>query len=57
VLGGAETVVGLTDRFKPFPDKRGVYAQPGGMISKDMSTGSNVVSFVAPPVAAAGGAR
>jgi hypothetical protein len=31
VLGGAETVVGLTDCFKPIPDKRGVYGQPGGM--------------------------
>ena len=30
VLGGAETVVGLTDRFKPIPDKRGLYGQPGG---------------------------
>ena len=30
VLGGAETVVGLTDRFKPIPDKRGVYGQPAG---------------------------
>jgi chemotaxis protein methyltransferase CheR len=57
VLGGAETVVGLTDRFKPFPNKRGLYAQPGGVISKDMGAGSNVVSFAAPPVAAAGGAR
>jgi len=56
VLGGAETVVGLTDRFKPFPNKHGVYAQPGAMIPKDMSAGSNVVSFAAPPVAAAGGA-
>jgi len=26
VLGAAETVVGLTDAFKPMPDKRGVYA-------------------------------
>ena len=26
VLGAAETVVGLTDRFKPLPDRRGVYA-------------------------------
>jgi chemotaxis protein methyltransferase CheR len=25
VLGAAETVVGLTDVFKPFPDKRGLY--------------------------------
>jgi len=57
VLGGAETVVGLTDRFKPFPNRRGLYAQPGGVISKDMGAGSNVVSFAAPPVAAAGGAR
>jgi chemotaxis protein methyltransferase CheR len=24
-LGAAETVVGLTDAFKPHPDKRGVY--------------------------------
>lgn len=57
VLGGAETVVGLTERFKPFPDKRGVYAQPGGMISTQRDSGSNVLSFTAPPVAAAGGAR
>ena len=26
VLGAAETVVGLTDAFKPIPDKRGLYA-------------------------------
>ena len=26
VLGAAETVVGLTERFKPLPDRRGVYA-------------------------------
>ena len=26
VLGAAETVVGLTDAFKPVPDKRGLYA-------------------------------
>jgi chemotaxis protein methyltransferase CheR len=26
VLGAAETVVGLTDSFKPLPDRRGVYA-------------------------------
>ena len=25
VLGAAETVVGLTDVFKPYPDKRGLY--------------------------------
>ena len=25
VLGAAETVVGLTDAFKPFPERRGLY--------------------------------
>ncbi len=29
VLGAAETVVGLTDVFKPFPDRRGLY-RPNG---------------------------
>src|SRR5215203_5683182 len=47
VLGGAETVVGLTDRFKPVPGKRGVYRQPGGI-------DDNVLSFSAPLAAAAG---
>ena len=28
-LGAAETVVGLTDVFKPFPDKRGIYRPSG----------------------------
>jgi chemotaxis protein methyltransferase CheR len=57
VLGGAETVVGLTDRFKPFPNKRGVYAQPGGMISTEAGAAGNVLNFIAPLAAAAGGAR
>jgi len=26
ILGAAETVVGLTDAFKPVPDRRGLYA-------------------------------
>jgi len=30
VLGAAETVVGLTERYKPLPDRRGVYALNGG---------------------------
>ena len=30
VLGAAETVVGLTDTFKPFPEKRGLY-RPNSM--------------------------
>jgi chemotaxis protein methyltransferase CheR len=29
ILGAAETVVGLTDVFKPFPDKRGLYRPSG----------------------------
>jgi chemotaxis protein methyltransferase CheR len=29
VLGAAETVVGLTDAFRPMPDRRGVYALSG----------------------------
>ena len=29
VLGGAETVVGLTARFRPMTDRRGLYCQPG----------------------------
>ena len=38
VLGAAETVVGLTDAFKPMPDKRGLYApnaaraEPGNVL-------------------------
>ena len=53
VLGGAETVVGLTDRFRPIPDKRGIYAQPGATIVKDAAAATNVVSFGAPPAIAA----
>jgi len=54
MLGGAETVVGLTDRFKPVPDKRGLYAPPGALVSA-----GNVIRFTPPPaaVAAAGGVR
>ncbi|MCF8477969.1 MAG: protein-glutamate O-methyltransferase CheR [Pseudolabrys sp.] len=31
VLGAAETTVGLTDAFKPVPDRRGLYAPNGGL--------------------------
>jgi len=46
VLGAAETVVGLTDQFKPYPDRRGLYMP-------------NVkpTSATAPRLAAAGGLR
>ena len=51
VLGGAETVVGLTDRFKPLPDKRGVYApHPAAGVG-----GGNIVSLAA--ASAMAGAR
>ena len=33
VLGAAETVVGLTDVFKPFPDKRGLYRPTGARMT------------------------
>jgi len=33
VLGAAETVVGLTDVFKPFPDKRGLYRPSGTRVA------------------------
>jgi len=42
VLGGAETVVGLTGRFKPIVEKRGLYVQPGGA-----SVNANVLRFAA----------
>jgi chemotaxis protein methyltransferase CheR len=48
MLGGAETVVGLTDRFRPVPDKRGMYVQPAGLVSQAGSSG-NVIAFSAPP--------
>ncbi len=52
VLGAAETVVGLTEVFKPYPDRRGLYRPSGGraMVAKTPGAGG------APPkVAAAAG--
>jgi chemotaxis protein methyltransferase CheR len=49
VLGGAETVVGLTNRFKLIADKRGLYVKPQTDV-----THSNVVSFSPPEPVAAG---
>lgn len=49
VLGGAETVVGLTSRFKLIADKRGLYVQ-----SNAGAAPSNVVSFGTPEPAVAG---
>jgi chemotaxis protein methyltransferase CheR len=49
VLGAAETVVGLTDAFKPYPDKRGLY-QPN-----DLRIARAPAAAVASRIAAAAG--
>ena len=60
VLGGAETVVGLTDTFKPVPEKRGLYrpyralAEAAG--SNDKSSGGAALSTLTPR-AVAGASR
>jgi len=46
VLGAAETVVGLTDQFKPYPDRRGLYMP-----------NVKATSATAPRLAVAGGLR
>jgi chemotaxis protein methyltransferase CheR len=50
-LGAAETVVGLTDVFKPHPERRGLY-RPGGFNPASTKTASGVY---APRVAAIAG--
>jgi chemotaxis protein methyltransferase CheR len=39
VLGAAETVVGLTDAFRPIPEQRGVYAPTGAQRSAGSALG------------------
>lgn len=46
VLGAAETVVGLTDVFKPFPDKRGLY-RPSGARAASPQGATSMPKFVA----------
>ena len=46
VLGAAETVVGLTDAFKPMPDRRGLYAPNPDRRSSSNTLGT-VTRFVA----------
>lgn len=46
VLGAAETVVGLTETFKPIADKRGLYA-PNVATRAAAAAPSNVVQFAA----------
>jgi chemotaxis protein methyltransferase CheR len=45
VLGAAETVVGLTDAFRPMPDKHGLYIRSAGSASP--APASNVIKFAA----------
>jgi chemotaxis protein methyltransferase CheR len=52
VLGAAETVVGLTDAFKPYPERRGLY-RPNGARATSIKTPT--VGAAAPKVAAMGG--
>ena len=40
VLGAAETVVGLTEVFKPFPDKRGLYRPSGERAASPLAAAS-----------------
>ena len=49
VLGAAETVVGLTDVYKPFPDRRGLYRPTGarGAPAKPMAAGGPKVAAMA----------
>jgi chemotaxis protein methyltransferase CheR len=58
-LGGAETVVGLTNTFKPLADKRGLYApNPGGAAPYETAKSATVVRLnVAAARLAANGAR
>lgn len=49
VMGAAETVVGLTDKFKPYADKRGLY----GPTAKAQAASLRVVEAPAPALARA----
>jgi chemotaxis protein methyltransferase CheR len=52
VLGAAETVVGLTDVFRPFPERRGLY-RPNG--ARATSSRTPLAGAAAPKVAAMAG--
>jgi len=52
-LGAAETVVGLTESFKPFTDKRGIYAPN----LKSTKTSGNVINLATTRAAMAVGSR
>jgi chemotaxis protein methyltransferase CheR len=53
LLGAAETVVGLTQKFKPMPERRGLYV-PSGPVG---FSGSRLLSFASARVAAVAGPR
>jgi len=47
VLGAAETVVGLTDVFKPFPDKRGLYRPSGVRTASPLAASMQKIAAMA----------
>jgi chemotaxis protein methyltransferase CheR len=51
-LGAAETVVGLTDVYRPYPERRGLY-RPGGFQATSIKT--TAAGAIAPKVAAMAG--
>jgi chemotaxis protein methyltransferase CheR len=53
VLGAAETVVGLTDTFKPVPDQRGLYA-PNGPAGRPAAKPAPAVNLATPRLAVVG---
>ncbi|HEV3397477.1 MAG TPA: protein-glutamate O-methyltransferase [Xanthobacteraceae bacterium] len=54
VLGAAETVVGLTDAFKPVPERRGLYALGSAAVNAGFS---GKIAAMAPRVASLAAAR
>lgn len=56
LLGAAETVVGITDVFKPVPGARGLYARNPAVYATDGAAKPALRPAVAPAAAAAGGA-
>jgi chemotaxis protein methyltransferase CheR len=44
VLGAAETVVGLTETFKPVPDRRALYAPSAGAKSAKLDSRRRVAA-------------
>ncbi len=47
VLGAAETVVGLSESFKPHADKRGLYVRAGGVATKPVFPAATTLSQAA----------